>query len=195
MESGQAGEDENVAEILAFLQKEGIEYQRRDHAEAKTMDDLMPLMNDLYSAGDVVLKNLFFKDRKMNLFLCSVASDTVVDTKHLQRLLKISNSANLRLAAADLLLSELRTTQGHLSPLSVLLKTSSTPIVYALDIKARHPPTRPDGGPKRVWMHPGRNDVSVGLTVEALERLVQGFGARGVDVRWFDFAVGAGDGS
>jgi prolyl-tRNA synthetase len=160
--------------VLAALQLHGIEHEVQDHVTCMTAEELVA--NVPLPAGHTHTKNLFLKDKKHGLYLITVATDKVVNTKDLGKLLNLSGKTNFRLADADILDSVLHVKPGCVGPLAVF--GASEPVTLVLDVGLKTA--------IKIHSHPLRNDQSVALTPPALEAICQKMNVVPV---WLEFGV------
>ncbi|KAI9006906.1 YbaK/aminoacyl-tRNA synthetase-associated domain-containing protein [Hyaloraphidium curvatum] len=145
------------------------------------MDAMLPVLASHLEEGDIVVKNLFLKDKKGQLYLVSVGGERSVDLKALQKALGLPASASLRFASEDILLQELSVPQGAVTPLALLnRRPDGQPIAFV----AEDALVACEG---RLWVHPSDNAQTVGLRWADLERTVA---SAGVDVRVISLARG-----
>ncbi|KAG6620843.1 proline-tRNA ligase [Phytophthora cinnamomi] len=176
--------DKSVAdvEVSAALQALSISFEKHEHRELPTTEDVIAELSHL--AG-LSTKNLVFKDKKEGLFLVTAAPTTVVDTKKLGARLHAAGVGgkkwNLRFASEDVLCETLKVTKGSVSPLCVM-HDAKNEVRLVLD-KALLDATQ-------VNCHPLRNDQTYSLQAADLLKFVKHYNHEPIVV---DFAAQAED--
>ncbi|KAG1696353.1 hypothetical protein DVH05_015558 [Phytophthora capsici] len=174
--------DKSVAdvEVAAALTSLSIAYEKHEHRELPTTEDVIAELSHLPGLST---KNLVFKDKKEGLFLVTAAPETVVDTKKLGARLHAAGIGgkkwNLRFASEDVLANTLKVTKGSVSPLCVMHDTKNE-VRFVLD-KALVDTTQ-------VNCHPLRNDQTYGIKSEDLLKFVKHYNHEPIVV---DFAAQA----
>ncbi|CAI5707671.1 unnamed protein product [Peronospora farinosa] len=152
-------------EVSAALDALSIAYEKHEHREIPTTEDVIEVLSHLPGLST---KNLVFKDKKEGLFLVSAASSTVVDTKKLGTQLNAAGIGgkkwNLRFASEDVLNTTLKVTKGSVSPLCVM-HDSKNEVHLVLD-KALLDTTQ-------INCHPLRNDQTYSIKSEDLLKFVK----------------------
>jgi Ala-tRNA(Pro) deacylase len=104
-----------MADIYAFLDANGITYQRHDHPPVYTVEEAQRLVPELPAAHT---KNLFLRDEKgRRHFLVMVAHDKQVD---LRRLSTVLGSSKLSFGSPDRLARHLGVEPGAVTILAVI---------------------------------------------------------------------------
>ena len=166
--------DERIAEGENFLKNHDIPYTLVRHAAATTVEDLLLALPYASHPGGRC-KNLFVKAKKerpnmpndSKLWLVIALVDSKVDLKALATKLGYGN-IQIRFAEQDVLLENLGTAQGHVSPLS-LIHDEARIVNVALDsgLFSSEFATNP------LYFHPGDNSASVGIAQEHLKKLIE----------------------
>ncbi|POM80087.1 Proline-tRNA ligase, partial [Phytophthora palmivora] len=172
--------DKSVAdvEVAAALASLSIAYEKHEHRELPTTEDVIAELSHLPGLST---KNLVFKDKKEGLFLVTAAPTTVVDTKKLGARLHAAGIGgkkwNLRFAGEDVLASTLKVTKGSVSPLCVM-HDAKNEVRFVLD-KALLDTTQ-------VNCHPLRNDQTYSIQAQDLLKFVKHYNHEPIVV---DFAA------
>uniref|UniRef100_M4B7C6 proline--tRNA ligase n=1 Tax=Hyaloperonospora arabidopsidis (strain Emoy2) TaxID=559515 RepID=M4B7C6_HYAAE len=165
-------------EVAAALTALSISYERHEHRELPTTEDVVEILSHLPGLST---KNLVFKDKKEGLFLVTAACHTVVDTKKLGAQLHAAGIGgkkwNLRFASEDVLKESLNVTKGSVSPLCVMHDVQK---VVRLVLDKALVET------EQVNCHPLRNDQTYSLKPEDLLLFVKHYGHEPIIV---DFAA------
>lgn len=150
------------ASTLAYLDAQGIPYEKMEHRAVFTMEDMD--VEDIGARGGVV-KNLFLRDGKgKKHFLVVVPAGTQVNLGELSRKLEISK---LSFASPERLAKYLGVVQGAVSPLGVLNDESHTvEVVFAKELAHA----------AKVGIHPNDNTATVWLSCKDLTKLIQALG-------------------
>ncbi|ETP28938.1 proline-tRNA ligase [Phytophthora nicotianae P10297] len=172
--------DKSVAdvEVAAALTSLSIAYEKHEHRELPTTEDVIAELSHLPGLST---KNLVFKDKKEGLFLVTAAPTTVVDTKKLGARLHAAGIGgkkwNLRFATEDVLANTLKVTKGSVSPLCVM-HDAKNEVRFVLD-KALLDTTQ-------VNCHPLRNDQTYSIKSDDLLKFVKHYNHEPIVV---DFAA------
>lgn len=102
--------------VCAYLDKQGIFYERVDHPAIFTIEGLNTLELPLERLSQIP-KNLFLKDRKKNFYLVVLKGDKRLDLKGLGKVLEVKD---LSFASEEALLRELGLKRGAVTPLGLL---------------------------------------------------------------------------
>lgn len=148
---------EQVIEAFGAL---SLDYKLEEHQKAFTVDEQSQFVGHL---PGTLTKNLFLKDKKHGLFLVTVSSDRVVDTKLLGKKMNMGKM-NLRFASEDVLMEKLRVAQGSVTPLAVMNDTAGD-VTLVLDQALIDTDL--------INCHPLQNDKTVSLTPDALLAFVR----------------------
>ena len=105
---------QNEEQLLAFLDRSAIRYQRINHAAVFTCDQAEDIRPDLPA---VSTKNLFLRDKRRNYFLVMTACKKRVDLKALARALE---TPKLRFGSPQDLLEILGVTPGAVTVLGLV---------------------------------------------------------------------------
>lgn len=177
------GADERIAEGEAFLKTHAIPYTLVRHAAATTVEDLLLALPYATHPGGRC-KNLFVKAKKerpnmpndSKLWLVIALVDSKVDLKALATKLSYGN-IQIRFAEQDVLLENLGTAQGHVSPLS-LIHDEAKLVNVALDSGL----FSSEFASAPLYFHPGDNSASVGISQGDLKKLIEKTGHSHVSV-------------
>lgn len=152
-------------EVAAALQALSISFERHEHRELPTTEDVIAELSHLPGLST---KNLVFKDKKEGLFLVTAAPTTVVDTKKLGQHLHAAGVGgkkwNLRFAGEDVLANSLKVTKGSVSPLCVM-HDAKKEVRLVLDKKLVET--------TQVNCHPLRNDQTFSISSGDLMKFVK----------------------
>lgn len=153
----------NKTEVLQFLDKAGIKYEKIDHKAVYNMQEM-------YSVGlphpEAEAKNLFIRDdRKRNYFLLTVKGDKHVDLKTFQ---KVYGTRRLSFASDNDLMDHLGLIPGAVTPLG-LLNDRSRQVSFYLDVDFFT-----QSG--LVGVHPNDNTATVWIKADDLIRIVREHG-------------------
>ena len=102
--------------VCAYLDKQGICYERIDHPAIFTIDGLNTLELSSERLGQIP-KNLFLKDRKKNYYLVVLKGDKRLDLKGLGKALEVKD---LSFASEDALWERLGLKKGSVTPLGLV---------------------------------------------------------------------------
>lgn len=102
--------------VCAYLDKQGICYERIDHPAIFTIDGLNTLELSSERLGQIP-KNLFLKDRKKNYYLVVLKGDKRLDLKGLGKILEVKE---LSFASEEVLWERLGLKKGAVTPLGLL---------------------------------------------------------------------------
>jgi Ala-tRNA(Pro) deacylase len=166
--------DERIAEGEAFLTKHSIPYTLARHNPATTVEDLLQALPYVTHPGGRC-KNLFVKAKKerpnmpndSKMWLVIALVDSKVDLKALATKLGYGN-IQIRFAEQDVLLENLGTAQGHVSPLS-LIHDEAKLVNVALDSGL----FSTEFSNLSLFFHPGDNSASVGISQEDLKKVIE----------------------
>jgi prolyl-tRNA synthetase len=151
--------------IVQLLNNFGIEYSIYDHVACMTADELVTNVPLLDPDHETHTKNLILRDKKHGIFVVTVATNSVVNTKDLGTLLKLSGKTNLRMADTSVLQDIFHVEPGTVGPLCIGLMdptaTNTEPITIVWDKSLLTYAA--------VHSHPARNDQSVRMTPAALQ--------------------------
>ncbi len=113
-------------ELLAVLSDIGIKYTNHEHPAVYTVEEA-----DLYHDGieGVHSKNLFFKDKKKNLFLVVTLSDKPIQIKELAKKIGAKSPS---FGKPDLLMEVLGVIPGSVTPFAVI-NIQDQPVKIILD--------------------------------------------------------------
>jgi Ala-tRNA(Pro) deacylase len=159
------------AELLAFLDAQGIAQTTHDHPAVFTVAEGPQIKATLPGAHT---KNLFLKDKKGRLWLISARQDTVIDLKNLHRII---GSDRLSFGNPDLMLETLGLTPGSVTAFG-LINDRDRRITFVLD------KTLADAD--LVNFHPMINTATTAVSAEGFRRFLR---AIGVEPMVVDFAT------
>jgi Ala-tRNA(Pro) deacylase len=118
-------------ELLTLLSDIGIEYTNHEHPPVFTVEEAARHQDGIQGAHS---KNLFFKDKKKNLFLVVTLADKPVNIKDLAK--KIGGN-NLSFAKPDLLMEVLGMIPGAVTPFAAVnIRDHAVKIVLDQDLMA-----------------------------------------------------------
>ncbi|MBO6838543.1 MAG: prolyl-tRNA synthetase associated domain-containing protein [Alphaproteobacteria bacterium] len=159
--------DQDLYQRLAAL---GIDHETTEHAPVFTVEESQQLRGRLDGAH---IKNLFLRDRKKRMWLCTVLEDREIDLKALRK--RLGAQGSLSFGAPDLLMEVLGVIPGSVTPLAVVNDTERQ-VTVVLD----------DGlfEDDLVNCHPLRNDRTTTLRGEDLLRFLR---AEGYEPERIDF--------
>lgn len=101
--------------LYARLDALDIAHTTIEHAPVFTVEESQRLCGTLEGAQ---IKNLFLKDKKKRLWLCTVLEDRDVDLKALRK--RLGAQGNFSFASAETLMDILGVAPGSVTPLSVI---------------------------------------------------------------------------
>lgn len=157
-------------ELYQRLTELGIAHKTTEHAAVFTVEESQALRGRLDGAH---IKNLFLRDRKKRLWLCTVLEDRDVDLKALRK--RLGAQGSISFGAPDLLMDVLGVIPGAVTPLAVINDTDRQ-VTVILD----------EGlfAEELVNCHPLRNDRTTTLKCEDLLTFLK---AEGYDPQRIDF--------
>jgi Ala-tRNA(Pro) deacylase len=152
---------EKIQEVCDWLTENGIEFEKIDHGEAHTMEDVANL--HLEEKGHIC-KNLFMRDLKAKRhFLVTLCADKEIGFQKFEKIIGVK----VRLGSEDRLLKYCNLTAGSVTPLGVFFdKNTQIEIILDEDLKKFG----------KVGVHPCYNSSTVFLNFEDLEKLVRSKG-------------------
>lgn len=152
----------NKQELLAFLDERGIEYERVEHNQVFTVDDMIEA--DL-PHPDAIAKNLFIRDdKKKNFYLITVLEEKRVDLKEFR---KNFETRPLTFASEELLDAKMQLIRGSVTPFG-LLNNEEVDIVFYMDSDFLKKGV--------IGIHPNFNDCTLFLNPEDVIMLVKEHG-------------------
>jgi len=95
--------------LFEFFSKNGIKFTNIDHPEVFTVEAMMPHLKDIDGA---IIKNLFLKDKKKNLYLLSAVHDREVK---LTEVAKAIGTKDLRFGDESVMFEKLGVSQGSVT--------------------------------------------------------------------------------
>ena len=149
------------AELLAFLQANGVEATTHDHPAVFTVAE-GPLIKATMPGAHT--KNLFLKDKKGRLWLISARQDTVIDLKNLHRTI---GSDRLSFGNPELMLETLGLTPGSVTAFG-LINDRDRRVTFVLD-KAL-------ADAEIVNFHPMINTATTAVSAEGFRRFLTAIG-------------------
>jgi Ala-tRNA(Pro) deacylase len=149
------------AGFLAFLDRIGVEHDTLDHPAVFTVAEGPEIKAKLKGAHT---KNLFLKDKKGALWLVSARQDTVVDLKHLHRVI---GSDRLSFGNAELMAETLGVTPGSVTAFG-LLNDRTRRVRFVLDRRLAEA--------ERVNFHPMVNTATTAVSREGFRRFLAEIG-------------------
>lgn len=136
--------------LYARLSALGIAHRTVAHPAVYTVEESRALRGRLSGAH---IKNLFLRDRKKRLWLCTVLEDRDVDLKALRR--RLGAQGNLSFGAPDLLWEILGVVPGAVTPLAMINDTEGRVTMVLDEGVLAH---------DEVNAHPLRNDRTTTLS-------------------------------
>ena len=153
----------NREETLAFLNRNGIEFERFEHPAIFNMEEAAEI--NLPWPEDEA-KNLFVRDdKKRNYYLITVKGDKRVDLKQFR---KEHGTRALSFASAEDLRAKLKLAPGAVTPLGLLNDDSCSVILYLDEAFLE--------GTAMIGVHPNDNTATVRLKTDDLIRLLKTHG-------------------
>ncbi|XP_028409664.1 prolyl-tRNA synthetase associated domain-containing protein 1-like [Dendronephthya gigantea] len=152
------------AELMNFLENEGITTETIEHPEVFTVETMMEHLKDVNGA---VGKNLFLKDKKKKLWLLTTLHDREIDLKVIAK--KVGAPGGLRFADESILQEKLGVSQGCVTPLAIFND-------HAGDVKVILDSGFFNGNHERCFFHPMVNSASTGLTPDDLKKFIKATG-------------------
>lgn len=153
----------NREETLAFLNRNGIEFERFEHPAIFNMEEAAEI--NLPWPEDEA-KNLFVRDdKKRNYYLITVKGDKRVDLKQFR---KEHGTRALSFASAEDLRAKLKLAPGAVTPLGLLNDDSCSVILYLDEAFLE--------GTAMIGVHPNDNTATVHLKTDDLIRLLKTHG-------------------
>lgn len=159
----QAGQGATREELLALLDRLGIEHVTVDHEPVFTVEESDKV--DFNIPGGHT-KNLFLKDRKGGVWLVCALSEAKVDLNALAKLLGVQRFS---FGAPDLMKDHLGVTPGSVTAFS-LINDKMNRISLVLDHALM--------ACEKVNFHPLRNDATTSVTPAGLMRFLEETGHR-----------------
>lgn len=146
-------------DVLALLEKEGIEYKLVEHTAVETIEDMEAL--GLFRDG-VIAKNLFLRDAKgKRHFLVILRGNRQINMVDLQSRLE---SSKLSFASEDRLKKYLGLTKGSVTPFGVLNDPDNRVEVFIdKDLE----------GAPAVGFHPNENTATIFLPLAEMVRIIK----------------------
>jgi len=148
-------------DLLRRLQELGIAHQTHEHAAVFTVEEAQRHCGHLPGAH---CKNLFFKDKKGQLWLVVTFDDRKVDIKTLQ---KAIGAARLSFGKAELLMEVLGVIPGAVTPFGLINDTEQR-VQVILDAEMM--------AADLFNYHPLRNDATTAITPADLRRFISACG-------------------
>jgi len=149
-------------DLFARLDALGIAHHTTEHAPVFTVEESRSLRGRLEGSH---IKNLFLRDRKKRMWLCTVLEDRDVDLKALRK--RLGAQGSLSFGAPDLLMEILGVIPGSVTPFAVI-NDIERQVTVVLD----------DGlfDTELVNCHPLRNDATTTITGADLLRFLEAEG-------------------
>lgn len=128
------------SDLYARLEALGLKWTTTEHEAVFTVEESQALRGRLEGAH---IKNLFLRDRKKRLWLCTVLEDRDVDLKALRK--RLGAQGSLSFGAPDLLMEVLGVIPGAVTPFGVINDTDRRVTVvldeglFAEDLVNAHP--------------------------------------------------------
>ncbi|XP_071963249.1 prolyl-tRNA synthetase associated domain-containing protein 1-like [Antedon mediterranea] len=161
-------EHSGQAELMAFLEKEGIVTKTYEHPEVFTVDEMMPYLEKLNLEG-AVSKNFFVRDKKKrNHWLITAHHYQSVNLNTLGK--KLGASGGIRFADESVLKEKVGVGQGCVTPLAVLNdKKGEVKLVVEADFLK-------EGKHKHLHFHPMVNSATLAITPSDFVKFVKATG-------------------
>lgn len=151
----------NKEEVLALLDSRAIEYEKADHPEVYTIDDMISLGLPHLEA---IAKNLFVHDdKKQNYYLITVKEDKRVDLKDFKTRF---STRRLSFAKEEELLEILGLKKGAVTPLGIL-NDREKKVKFYLD---------EDFQGRTMGIHPNDNTSTIYIKTDKVLELIEDHG-------------------
>ena len=166
-----SGTNESTQKILQLLQEFGMqsEYTVYDHVPCMTAEELVQNVPLDDPAKETHTKNLILRDKKHGIFIVTISTNSIVNTKELGTLLKLAGKSNLRMADTSVLQSIFHVEPGHVGPLCIgcidKVAQGDDPITVVWDTSLLKYET--------IHSHPSRNDQSIKMAPAGLQKYAQ----------------------
>jgi prolyl-tRNA synthetase len=156
--------------ILQLLQEFQLEYTVHDHVPCMTAEELVQNVPLTDPMKETHTKNLILRDKKHGIFLVTISTNSMVNTKELGTLLKLTGKTNLRMADKTILQSIFHVEPGHVGPLCIGCidptgNSANEPITVVWDTSLLQY--------DYIHSHPARNDQSIKLKPSTLVSYAQ----------------------
>jgi Ala-tRNA(Pro) deacylase len=161
--------DEDLYERLKAL---GVDWETTEHAAVFTVEESQALCGDI---DGIHIKNLFLRDKKKRLWLCTVREDRDIDLKALRK--RLGAQGTLSFGAPDLLMEVLGVIPGAVTPFGIINDVDRRVTVVLDEGLFDH---------GLVNAHPLRNDRTTTLSGADLVRFVE---AEGYEPLRIDFGA------
>ena len=150
------------AALYARFEELGIAHKTVEHEAVFTVEESQKLNHAIPGAH---IKNLFLKDKKKRLWLCTVLEDRAIDLKALRK--RLGAQGNFSFGSPDTLMEVLGVIPGAVTPLAVI-NDAGRQVTVVLD----------DGlfEEEDVNCHPLRNDKTTTLKGADLLRFIEAEG-------------------
>ena len=145
-------------ELLAFLEKTGIDVRTFEHPPVHTVEESKALRGDV---PGLHTKNLFLRDGKKNFYLFVTDEDATINLKQLAR--KIGAKGGLSFGSPDALLEMLGIRPGAVSVLAIVNDTMGK-VTLMLDRKLANATA--------INCHPLSNERTTSLSQEAFAKFL-----------------------
>lgn len=151
----------NKAEVIEFLDKNGVEYEITEHAPVFTIEEMLAA-NLPYP--EAVAKNLFVRDdKKRNYYLITVKEDRVVNLKEFQAQF---GTRKLSFASENDLMDILKLIKGSVTPFG-LLNDEECKVKFFID---------KDYAGQIMGIHPNENTATLWIGYEDVIQIVKDHG-------------------
>ena len=144
--------------LMKVLDDSGIDYSLHEHPPLRTVEDSKAFRGDMQGTH---VKNLYLRDRKKKNFLLVAQEDRAVDLKSLPEMI---GSDRLSFGSADRLFEFLGVRPGAVSPFTLINDTERR-VSLALDAGLMQA--------ERLYFHPLVNDLTLGVSVDGLNRFLE----------------------
>lgn len=159
-------------DLNARLDELGIDYTIHEHPAVFTVEEAKALRGSLEGAH---IKNLFLRDKKRRIWLCTVLENQQIDLKALRT--RLGAKGGLSFGSPELLMETLGVIPGAVTPFGVINDRQRV-VTVVLDAGIFRE--------RLVNCHPLRNDQTTALASEDLKRYLQ---AEGYEPLILDFSV------
>ena len=144
--------------LMATLDDAGITYSLHEHPPLRTVEDSKALRGKMYGTH---VKNLYLRDKKKKNHLIVAQEDRDIDLKALPAMI---GSDRLSFGSADRLFDFLGVRPGAVSPFTLINDTEHR-VKLSIDASLMEA--------EMLFFHPLVNDLTLGVTPDALRRFFQ----------------------
>ncbi|MCI5045666.1 MAG: prolyl-tRNA synthetase associated domain-containing protein [Aquisalinus sp.] len=151
------------ADLFAFLDDLGLQYDTRDHDAVFTVEESRTIKQDMPGGHS---KNLFLKDKAGTLSLVVAVADTQVDLKGLGKV--IGSKQRLSFGKPDLMTEVLGVIPGAVTPFALINDSEKRISNVIFDDRFT--------SFEQAWFHPLENTASTAISFEDLLTFVSACG-------------------